>query len=93
MSQTQFNVIERGLNFEQALTALKAGALIRPSSWADKNHRLMLVTPDINSDIRDNFIAYYVQDGMFFPWSPSSERILAEDWETIEAIEEEQEED
>ena len=87
MNQTQFNTIETGLTFEQALTALKAGVLIRSSSWSKNNHRLMLITPEINPDIRESFIAYYIQDGMFMPWSPSGAHILSEDWETIEAIE------
>ena len=46
----------------------------------------MLVTSDINPDIRESFIAYDIQDGIFMPWSPTQNQILATDWNTIEAV-------
>lgn len=87
------------MNFESALTALKAGSLVRRAGWNGKGMFLFLVPGSEFAVNRPPLLGIYpagtrvryhahidmkTAQGDVVPWLASQTDILAEDWEVTE---------
>jgi hypothetical protein len=83
-----------GMNFGQAIMALKQGEKVAREGWNGKGMFLRLVFPYNNSqfDLVEkeiegtfaSFIGMKTADNMFVPWVASQTDMLAEDWMIVE---------
>lgn len=65
-------------DFSTALYRLKSGSRVRRCGWNGKGMSLVLVvaTPQVAP-----YVAILATDGRLYPWNPSQQDLLAEDWE------------
>ena len=74
------------MEFEEALTELKKGKLIRNKNWNgiqnEKNMFLNVQLPDRDSMNTEPYIVFNSNDKRF-PWTPSTLDIWSSEWEVI----------
>lgn len=75
--------MEERLTFEEALTALKAGARLQRAGWNGKNMWIALQRPDENSKMSLPYIYMCTANADLVPWLASQMDLLAEDWKTV----------
>ncbi len=73
------------MNFGQALEELKKGNKVARNGWNGKGMWLDLQIVDENSKMGHNYIYMKGADNKFFPWTPNTLDVMAEDWQTLEA--------
>ncbi len=71
------------MDFSQALTAVKTGAMISRSGWNGKDMWVALQTPDEHSNMGLPYLYLKSVDGRLVPWLASQTDILAEDWSIV----------
>lgn len=89
------------MNFSDALTKIKEGTLVQRAGWNGKNMFLFLVNgstfhvdrpPLLGIFPEGTEIKYHAHidmktaDGMVVPWLASQTDILADDWQTVDAL-------
>ncbi len=70
-----------GMDFGDALAALKGGKLVSRKGWNGKNMWLALQKPDAKSKMTLPYIYMRTADGNFVPWLASQTDLLSDDWE------------
>ena len=70
----------RGMDFGQALTAMRAGICVRRAGWNGKGMWVALQRPDEGSKMTLPYIYMYTTDGNLVPWLASQTDMLADDW-------------
>ena len=72
--------MDDGLNFGQALQALKAGNKVCRMGWNGPGQYLELQNPDEHSKMTLPYIYIKTVQGDFVPWLASQTDMLATDW-------------
>lgn len=73
-----------GLNFSDALIALKEGKQVAREGWNGKGMFLALQIPDENSKMGLPYIYISTVDGKLVPWLASQTDLLSDDWGIVE---------
>lgn len=73
-----------GMNFGDALTALKAGLRVARHGWNGKGMWLELQRPDAHSKMTLPYIFMKTADNNQVPWLASQTDMLGEDWGIVE---------
>lgn len=73
-----------GMNFGQAIEALKQGKRVARSGWNGKNMHLELQRPDAHSKMTLPYIFMFTAQGDNVPWLASQTDMLSEDWTIVE---------
>lgn len=80
--------LERGMNFGQALEALKQGEKVARTGWNGNGMWLRLVNPtetDFDYNYENlSYIEMKTADNKLVPWLASQTDMLAEDWKIAE---------
>lgn len=71
------------MNFQNALTGLKAGHKVARAEWNGKGMWLALQVPDENSKMSLPYVYMKTVDDKLVPWLCSQTDMLAEDWELV----------
>jgi hypothetical protein len=82
ISRNDWEVVEEGLGFDFAITALKAGKRVTRKGWKNSTIWLEAQFPDENSKMTKPYI-YMVKGEERFPCDLSCESIFATDWEVV----------
>lgn len=73
------------MNFESALSELKAGRTVARQGWNGKGLTVKAQFPDENSKMGNPYL--YIDasalGGKLNPWVPSQTDLFAEDWEVV----------
>lgn len=72
-----------GMNFGEAITALRAGEKVARAGWNGKNMWLALQTPDSHSKMTLPYIYMRTAQGDLVPWLASQTDMLSNDWTTV----------
>ena len=72
-----------GMNFGQAIEALKEGKKVAREGWNGKNMHLELQRPDERSKMTLPYIFMFTAQGGNVPWLASQTDMLAEDWTIV----------
>lgn len=75
------------MNFEQALTMLKVGVMVKRAGWAGSKF-IQLQTPTETSKMTVPYVYMVIQNAegvppTLVPWLCSQTDLLAEDWEQL----------
>lgn len=70
-------------SFGYALRQLKAGSKVARAGWNGKGMWLALQVPDAHSKMGHPYLYMSGVDGKFFPWTPNTLDMLAEDWSVV----------
>jgi hypothetical protein len=76
--------MEAGMDFGDALRALKAGQYVTRAGWNGKNMWLGLQRPDAHSKMSLPYIYMCTAQGDLVPWLASQSDMLADDWQLLE---------
>lgn len=72
-----------GMDFGDALMALKTGHRVARAGWNGKNMWLEIQEPNPISKMTLPYIFMSTVDGNLVPWLASQTDMLAEDWEVV----------
>ena len=74
---------DTGMNFGDALFALKLGGKVRRAGWNGKGQCLELQSPDAGSKMTLPYIYITTVQGDLVPFLASQTDMLADDWEEV----------
>ena len=69
-----------GMNFGEAIEALKDGERVCRKGWNGANQWLALQMPDEHSKMKHPYIYISPVNGQLVPWLASQTDMLSEDW-------------
>jgi Protein of unknown function (DUF2829) len=72
--------------FGKALELAKSGGKVARSGWNGKGMWIALQTPDEHSKMGHPYLYMKGVDGKFFPWTPNTLDVLAEDWCSVDVV-------
>lgn len=72
-----------GLNFGEALAALKVGGKVARRGWNGKGMWIRIQEPHYENSMTLPFIYMKTADENLVPWLASQTDLLAEDWEVL----------
>lgn len=72
-----------GLDFQIALSLLKANVKVRRAGWNGKGMWVHLQNPDMHSKMTLPYIYMKTADDQLVPWFASQADLLADDWEIV----------
>lgn len=71
-----------GLDFSNALLAMRQRLMVRRETWP-KKAAILIQTPMPELKMAASFICIRTADGDIMPWNPSHIDLLASDWEIV----------